>query len=269
MSRNSNSKRILNGLVSLEAWYQKSDLDNGEAPLTVDLVFNEAFFGDQKTDKLQFKVKLNKAQLTVISDRDGNLKIPRKSVRRDAPNMIGSTSVGEQKSKSVSAGASGEIQIHGMKAKAMAKVNSAAELARSDDSDTQMKFDHGAIIPEHFTNDEGHHCWRFNSAVSKQLHGKAFGTAVEVLNLVKASEAQIESSVKVMVECRREDLHIYDIKHKEEAKGLFRKAAKRTDNLRLAEEIIKDGLMVEGLGEVEMKNNHAVVVIADVLADVE
>lgn len=259
-----NSQRILKNLVSIEAWHKELETVNQISPLTVDLVFQEALFGDNSTDKVRFRVRLKKAELVIKLDQSGNLVVPNDSVRRDAMSLKGRTvqALSTSSQNELKGHAEASISESGFNAKLNAKA--ASEIVRSESTLTDFEIEHGSISKEHFKED-GNHCWRFEPLVSELLYGNAWDGPAKLLELKTKYPSQIGDAVIVEVKCRREDIEVLDV---ESQNGHVWRLIPKTqkEKLALIHEIVRDELSELNLGDPDLENDFAQVTVASIVA---
>lgn len=264
----SNSARILGSLVSLEAWHAPLNTNEG-SDLLVDLVFKEGRFGGEKDDKVKFRVRLTGAELVVKSNTNPNLKVPKSSVSRDGAAIQGETTY----EKSAASQATGNL-------KGIAKVNKSgvnldlsaegeAGFAKSDNTNTKLTMQHGATLIEHSTDEDKNHCWRFSSSTGSVIAGKVWNEPKRLLQLQQATVTKETDTVSVIMRCAKENIEILDLEYIGAEKGWHRLPPSQKRKEKLAIELLKDELLRQGLGNPDLENSFAEVIIADVIAEVE
>ncbi|OUS38509.1 hypothetical protein A9Q94_02435 [Rhodobacterales bacterium 56_14_T64] len=243
----SNLSKSLNEIVSVESWYAKFTEENRESEFFMHVRFQEAVFGGDPEHTVRFRLRLRKADVIVFAEEP--LKVPKSGVRRDRLNI--EATYEQERTEETNAGISGEGSVEvsqaGLKGKAKVAVN--ADKTVKDKSTSTRRIRTSGTLVEHSIDTDGNNRWSFSPADGEHLLGQVFEQTAPLMKVHHQEQVgKISPIVKVQVKCRREDIDVLDLEPKNLPKGMFERGIGPEAKLRLAEEIIKDTLATEGLG---------------------
>jgi hypothetical protein len=212
---------------------------------------------------------LRAADITVLPEEP--IKVPKSAVRRDRI-TIEATHVFEaardsnaEAEGSASLGVSKEGIAGSLGGKVAAK-RATGEAERF----TRKTISHSGMTIEHSVDEEQRNRWSFSPLQGATLRGQAFNTTEPLLKLRHSAEIpKIAPVVKVRVTCLREHIEIIDLEVKEEERGFLNRGMGAEKKLKLAEELIKDALVSNGLHFEGELDKNSLVVVADVIATEE
>jgi hypothetical protein len=270
MSNVSNSHRILQELVSVEAWHKPLEPDT-DSPFHLALSFGDArYSGDDKTP-IEFQVELKRATLVVVCDN--NLRVPKGSKVRVYPpweknyrevhgdtkdqSVSSSQRLSADASVSVTTGASGGVS--GARGKAESESN-----ARSTETEYTQTIRQHVQMNYRQSGDEHH--WDCRPVNAETLRGSAHTGDEPVMELRPTIDQRLEDlGVRVFVKCKADDFEIRDISTK---KSIQEKLAGEDleRRQRLAKEVIKYKLAEADLEVVDLEPRFREVVIADIMS---
>jgi hypothetical protein len=85
-----NRRRAFADVVSIDAWHEPFDANEGTVDLHADVVFGTARVGGETESPIRFRLSIKRAELLVVIPNSEPVKIDRKSVSRSAPEGHGS-----------------------------------------------------------------------------------------------------------------------------------------------------------------------------------
>lgn len=262
--------RILEDLVSLEAWYKPLEVDQ-TSPFHVALAFGDArYFGGEDTP-VDFRVKLARATLVVICDPA--LTVPKRTKVREYPEwnktVKSKTEESASQTDSETENDARELRANPVTGVSGSKVGSKAN-ASSAVSGAANEMEVTEVISQHvrmnYRDVGGEHHWDCRPISSDSLQGKAHD-GKELLMELKPGLAQSvqDLGVRVYVKCKAEDIEISDINAKPSLVERI-KGQNLDRRLSLAKEVIKQKLAEASLDVVDLDASFADVIIADILA---
>lgn len=272
MNSNSNARRILRDLVSIEAWYEEFTEDAPSSALTVDLAFREANFGGKETDKVQFTVRLKRAELSILPEKLGSISVDRKTVFRARRHSKGVIKTSNTATVTKGASLSGELGIGNTGVQGRAAASGSANIKKENTSTLEIEQKFSNIICEHHYGGGDVHCWTmYSNKPPAHLEGHVWDEPTHLMDLIHSNartNQRIGSSVTLQVKCLRKDIDILDIQILDNQNQWSRFKRKQEEmKLRLAEQVIKDNLTDQGLNFDNLSRDHAELIIADIIAE--
>jgi hypothetical protein len=270
MSNVSNSHRILQELVSVEAWHKPLEPDT-DSPFRVALSFGDARYSGDDETPIEFQVELKRATLVVVCDN--NLRVPKGTTVRVYPPWEKNYREvhGDTKDQSVSSSqrASADASASGIKG-ASGGVSGARGKAESESNARRTETEYNQIIRQHVQmnyqqlGDEHH--WHCDPVNTQTLRGSAHTGDDPVMELRPTIDRRLEDlGIRVFVKCKADDFEIRDIS----AKKSFIEKLTGEDlerRKRLAKEVIKHKLAEADLEVVDLEPRFREVVIADIMS---
>ena len=209
---------------------------------------------------------MKKAQLLIFPETP--ISIPHASVQRHKLRIEGEIRQDIEDSKTQDKQLSAGLEADS--AKRSLGVNfQVLKSQNSSNSDKTAAWDiirHSGMLVEHRKSD-GEHAWIFEPAIGVHLRGHGFETTEPLMRAcLDDAPPPIPPSIKVIVRCRREDLDIIDLHPKDEQTFKKDDEIARRRKTELAEQMIKDALIEEGLEHGDMREDFSYVVVADVIS---
>jgi hypothetical protein len=259
-----NRERILGDLVSIEAWFKRLTEQNPASDFFLHVRFQEAVFGSKPEDVVRFRVRLRKANITVVVEEP--IKVPRDTVRRDRLGWVNTIEEVRSQENGAAFDAKAGVALGPTHASASLEANANLNAAASNKIvETRTLLTSGTQV-EHSVKD-GANRWTFTPAMGAHLSGHAFQETVALMKLhLSGPTPRIEPTVKVVLTCLREDIDIIDLQAKDIPKGILQRGMGEEKKLKLAEEILKMALSASELVVTDLSETFAEVTIADVLA---
>lgn len=270
----SNVARILDELVSLEAWHKPHEIEVA-SPFHVALTFSEARMSGGSNEAISFRVRLKKATLVIVCDED--LVVPLSSKLREYPNRewtIKSSEAqseeGAQSSKETNK-SSGGISIKGPSLSVDDAVERTdAQKANLGSSREITETMQNRIMMIYRSVGSEHH-WDCAPLLGESLNGVAHPGNSPIMATKPNRDARLDMlGIRVFLKCKAEDLDIPpdDIQASPTLKERF--VGEDLDRrLRLAREVIKAKLAASELEVCELEPRYQDVIIADLIAQPE
>ena len=260
-----NRERIFKELVGVSAYYKR--FTKRKSDLMLYIAFNEATFGGNPSDEVSFTLKLRKAEFFILIE-DNTLKIDPSSI------WMPDTDHGNDMEQTV-------VRKHGVHVEASADmcvgadtcVGAGASAGYTNEKETTTKRNHklGGIKVSHHPINEYEYCWTLNPYLKKHfLQDGAWNGSKKFLTLVdkRTNPKHVLSSVKLIVRCKRKDLHISSLKYLD--KNILKKI-ETNKKKKIAMEMIKKALINYEL--MDKKNDispeHAIIPLANILVKEE
>ena len=265
---NLNNKRIFSNLVAVEIDCDKITESNKETDLMLYMSFNEARLGGNPNDKVSFKVQVHKAECFIIvgegAERNENVVIDKSSVLRINPS--------HEKDIEESAGESSKKYLKGNLS--LGKFfNIGAGAGKTDGSEKTIKktYKAGNIDYTYHPVSKNQLRWLLTpEAGSSNLQGSVWNGSQKMLKLIdkRIDPKHILASVKLIIECRRDDLRITNIKYSNPRSKIKNLNPKKR---LLAIEMIKNALIEYKLTDKsdDISHDYAIIRLADILVETE
>jgi len=270
MSNVSNSHRILQELVSVEAWHKPLEFDNN-SPFHVALGFADARYSGPDNLPIEFQVKLKRATLVVVCDQ--NLKVPKSTTVRVHPTWEKSyrQMQGDARDRSVSSSRHGttDVAIDGLKGPS-ANASVSRGDANNESATRNIETEYTQTIRQHiqmnyrYSGDE--HQWDCHPINADTLQGSAHTGSDPIMEIKPTLDKRLEDmGVRVFVKCKADDFEITDIRMnkslRERLTGEDLQARER-----LAKQVIKHKLAEADLEATDLDASFREVVIADIIS---
>ncbi len=265
---NLNNKRIFNNLVAVEIDCDKITESNKETDLMLYISFNEARLGGNPNDKVSFKVQVHKAECFIIVgeeiEKNENVMIDKSSILRTNPS--------HEKEIEEGAGESSKKYLKGNLS--LGKIfNIGASAGKTVGSEKTIKktYKAGSINYTYHPISKNQLGWILTpEAGSSNLQGSVWNGSQKMLKLIdkRIDPKHILASVKLIIECRRDDLRITNIKYSNPASRIKNLS---TTKKSLAIEVIKNVLIEYKLADKnsDISQDYAIIRLADILVETE
>jgi hypothetical protein len=270
MSNVSNSHRILQELVSLEAWHKPLE-PNTDSPFRVALSFRDARYSGDAETPIEFQVELKRATLVVVCD--SNLKVPMGTKVRVYPPLEKSYRQIQVDTRDQSASTSDRLSTSltadGIKGPT-GRISTGRGRSGSESHERRTETEYTQVVSQYIqmqyrqSGDEHH--WDCDPINAETLRGSAHTGDDPVMELRPTIDRRLEDlGVRVFLKCKAEDFDIKDIRMKktvmEQLTGEDLERRKR-----LAKEVIKYKLAEVDLEVVDLEASFGEVIIADIVA---
>ncbi len=275
MNQDRNRLRAFADVVSVDAWHQSFNSERREVDLKVDVVFSEGRVGGEASSPVQFRLRLRKAILMVITPETEPVDVVRESIRREHEDSFTEWSEETVRKKNLSASAGLELSLSKAGASGGAEVGLKG---KNEASSTLKEIRSGKIQPMktifRYDNIENTYTWVIDCDSAEHLDGRAWDANTSPLLRLKDIRTDpgrgIAPSVRVGVKCLREDLIITDIRLKSDI-SMKEKILGNEDKIKLkaAEAYIRTKLCEVGLDVGDLGNDFARVILMDVSAKTE
>lgn len=247
----SNRKRGLADVVSVEAWHKEFRGKIAKSDLHVDVVFMSGRIGGMLTDEVRFQLSLKRAEVVVILPVGEPAKVDPASVSRDTPlrKISARETTRLKKEAGAKAGLKGSLDV--VKPKLGATLDISAGMSAAKEKVVAIAETLGSITATHSRNDDGDHRWVLTPSVEAVLDGRPWASGSPRLKVMDTRTDRIKSlppSIRVEVRCRREDLHITSIALKDDEKwSLIKLGPDHRNKIAAAEALIRTRLFEDGL----------------------
>jgi len=229
-------------VISADGWIAQYD-SNGQASVQVDIVFREAHFGGEVSDKVRFSIKVRRAEIVLIVPAGEPIQVLKETVARIASMAVGETTTTNSRSSSI-AGALGMDTASGLTA------SGGGAGARETKTETVVRESIGKFIVQHFSPD-GSMGWEVKSPNSSALEGSPWDAATMPRYTVSRSAEKNKDgdrpTIRLEVRCRREDILIQGLEIKDSRKStFFQKKRSKDANRAAAEQLIVEEIRKAG-----------------------
>lgn len=234
---------ILEPIISVEAWRTSCDaVEMGS--VHVDVTFLEAFLGDEPESKVRFQAALKRAVIKVYVSKRDPIKVVRETVDRGPidESMYEKSEKGKT-AYSVSGNAAASTGLTPFKAAAEVKGSVGREF---DESTKTKRTVRNHNVQQYAQGD--YYCWEISPRTNSVLTGKIWDPVKEPrlkTLLTSASAKSGDCEVRIVIECRRQDLSIRNVQLKDTKLSLpaFRGTK---NNMAAAEAVIKNMIFERG-----------------------
>jgi hypothetical protein len=233
---NHNLGSIFDPILSLEAWRTKCDAEN-VGNVHVDITFLEAFLGDEAESKVRFQASLKRAVIKVYVSKRDPIKVVRQSVDRG---KIAKSSHELSERRKTDFAATGGMELATTPQTLNANLAIAAGIKTEREEVTTVSSEIGVHNIQQYVSDDMY-CWEITPRNNSALLGKIWNAVSEPRLSIIMSSANAKSAdceVRVVVECRRQDIEIRNIQLKDKKLSIpiYRDAK---NNIVAAEAVIK------------------------------
>jgi len=268
----SNTTRIIEELISLEAWFNPFEV-NIVSPLFIAIGFSDArYAGDEKT-LIEFKVELKRATLVIVCDE--NIQVPKATKVREHPKRERdvrtmeaqgrSSTKSDETSVSLKAGASLTSFSVGVEAADKQAVEN------NKSNDTQKEISERFKQTVHMTYSEvgNEHHWNCAPMINETLVGNAHDGTSPIIEMKALTKDRLKDlGIRVFLKCKAEDFEISEMELKTNFKEkLLGKDVDR--RMRMAKEVIKIKLSEAELEVTGLDSKFQEVILADIMATPE
>ncbi|PZR32928.1 hypothetical protein [Caulobacter segnis] len=266
---NQNRLRSLPGVISLEAWHKSFSPKLGRTDLHVDVAFMTGRLGGEPDDDVRFQLSLKQAQVVVIIPAAEPARFDTASVSRDTPNQTVKITETRQSSGRAKAGA--RLGLSTVPQALQMKADLGVEGSISRDQVTAITQQLHAMSLVHSKVDDGH-AWTVTPTGSETLFGRPWNAGKEprlkVIDQRNDRSSPIAPAIHVEVRCLRQDLHITDIRLKDEAAwSVLMAGAQQRNRIAAAEALIRTKLFEEGLFKGNVSDHYAQMTLAAIVAE--
>jgi hypothetical protein len=265
---NDNRLRSLPGVVSLEAWHKGFSAKLKRTDLHVDVAFMTGRLGGATDDEVRFQLSLKQAQIVVVIPPAEPASVDTASVSRDAPNQHVKVTDTRRSHRKANVG----LQLgFGVTSPPKVCADAGAQASASRDLVTAVTQQLRGMSLVHSKIDDSH-AWSITPTGSETLFGRPWDARKEprlkVVDHRKNRSSSLAPTIRVEVRCLRQDLHISDIRLKDEAAwGVLLAGAQQRNRLAAAEALIRTKLFEEGLFQGDVSDPYAQMTLAAIVAE--
>lgn len=265
----SNKARIIESLVSVDAWHQPFEVDV-KTPLHVALSFSDARYTGDENNPVEFQVELKRATLVIICDE--NVSVPKSSIVRQHParkttvrleNGVGKASKSENSAK---AGFVAKATTKNQGLEFIANQSQSQSIDLSSQAKREILEEITQTIEMVYTGRGTEHVWECQPVYQNTLKGSAHSgesLLMEIKPTIKKRLSDI--GIRVFVKCKADDFLISDISLKKTWKEKFL-GDDLDRRLRMAKAVIRHKLAHVDLPSVELDPKFQDVILADIMA---
>jgi len=263
----SNRLRSIKELTTITAFFDPSEESERRFSLHMNVSFAEERFGGGKDSNVTFKAALRNCQIVVVlPSTDGKIVPDPKTVRTSPPKTGWTITNDFHRRRTKSARGKLGIDKTGVTPEAIFEHGGATS---SDETasltETKQPFDE-----LYGSSHDGHPSWRVSGG--NEPNGRIIGSLWDLLKdprfdlldkraeaaIAKAKDQNMPPNILIQVRCRREDIDIYDISHKDMQKNEQLQAASgHINRMRSAEAYLRNEFIKEGLTYGEMDDPYA------------
>lgn len=213
----SNQIRVLSEVLAVDAWHKPIRTDGHSASVHVELSFHEGRIGGDRPEiPFTFRVQLKKALLSVVLERP--LEIDRNSVARTVPiNTLEHTRLIQLKDQARrSASLKGIVNLNALKAEG--GLSADAETSKVAEDNLRFVSHIPNIIATPKPGGSGKFSWELLPGQTEMLTGEPWNPVEEPRLSIRSllELPKIDPAVKVIVSCKFEDIHIDEIRLKDQ-----------------------------------------------------
>ena len=180
-----NRRRALAEVVSIDAWHDEFTSTTLKVALHVDVVFETGRIGGETESPVRFRLNVKQADVVVVIPESEPLKVEKKSVSRDAPQILG--------------GIAETIELATDASIEATDISAALRLISVTQSNTP----------------DGQYRWSLRPCQGKVLEGRPWNAnespRLQIIDQRKDPRKGIPPTLRAEVRCRREDLLITEI----------------------------------------------------------
>lgn len=270
----SNRRRALAEVLTVDAWHKAFTEGRTCADLHVDVVFSSGRIGGGDSTGVRFRLALKRAELVVIAPELEPVKINPASIRRDAPReVLGKIETKAKHGKSLNASLRAQAGVSAKGPKADVHAGASASLTKSRQRTvTASQTFKGMQVTQSRTSDDDPR-WTIEPAMGEaHLSGRPWNAErsrqLELIDQRPPRSNSMAPAVRIEVRCLREDLEITDIMLEDPSLWTRIRRRKAVENRRIAAEaVIRTLLADEGLIAGDLADPFAQITLAMTTAD--
>lgn len=269
-----NRKKAFSEVVSIDAWHKSFDEKTDIVDIHADVVFSTARMGGEKSAPLTFRLSLRRAEVIVHVGPTEPARVIKSSVARELPKVTAKRVQTSEEKKNATVGAKAGLLVSESKAKAGLGIAAKAEKSISNSDKLQITEKVDLIFIKQSKTPDGQYRWEVSPRTGNDLDGRPWdpikSPRLKVQDIRSNRKRGIPPTIMVSVRCLREDIHITDIKTKDE--GLWRKVKAKAgfeNRLAAAESYIRSKLIEEGLEFGDLNDRFGEIILAHVAAEPE
>lgn len=273
-----NRIRHLDALVGVDAWHRKPTAETKSMTLHVRLNFNEGRLGGGDEDNIQFKLRLKSAELQVTPT--GPLKFQRSSALERTTVRTVRRTAHQSKLKTFGIGGKAEAGVGQCGILGKVTGNIIGQNKQTSAEDVSSDSEAYEIDVRIFSDNSGNPRWILNpheplsnpkGKLEKVLDGTPWDANNEPIIRMRDAREQVNKEdspeIHITLKCRREDLHIFDIRFKSE-NGNWLKASDTDERKQLlALEFIKNIICEIGLPIDSSSSDHSTITLCDLYSE--
>lgn len=259
----SNLTRSFGHLVSLEAWHSQAPEE--VKTLHVDATFMEARIGEGEESKVRFRLSVKRADVTFVTPDGAGVAVIQKSVARES-RASGRAELVKRGSNASSGKASGSIALQ-ERPSLRAELSASTELSSEHSETATLSKEISEIEWRHKKDPQGYHAWEVFPYKNGSMLGKPWDPNLHprLGFKVRGSSSELVDDPRVVVTCRREDLHIVGVEIKaDNVVEKIRSSGKRNREA-AAEAVIKQILIEEGLDAGRLDEKFSEIMLAETI----
>lgn len=260
-----NNPRAFAEVVSIDVWRTPYAAGTAQADLHIDVGFFEGRLGadDLTGSPVRFRMSLKRAEVHVIRDQGNFIDIPASSIARETV-VAGRARTTTTQSKSIKGGAKAALTGGKPKLNLEAEVKGGTEITKRIEKDEEV----GEMRIAHRKMPDGRgYVFTIQPAASRTLSGSPWDPSVPRMRLrdSKANRKRGDPpELTVQIHCKREDLHIEDIKIVDAT--ILNGGLLNRNKLIAVEQYIKKEILAMGLPCGDLSDSFATVILADAVS---
>lgn len=271
MNKN-NQLRAIHELVTLDAWVEQVE-NSSRYNLHVDVSFSQARMGGEEESQVRFRVMVMGCDVVAVVPNEQSLSVVKNSVARSKPSKI---KVSQTSEIEKSSGYSIKAAL-GLK-KSEASIGGKHSNSKNEAFKTQRDESVDAIQIRNSKSSDGYYSWQLQSTDRGPLIGSAWDAQNSPRlkiedrrsfeQIARDNTNRISPVVSVEIRCKREDIIISEIQHKDDTKQtMLQKRKNHSANLAAAEGVIKNIMLEEGLPVANISEIFSELNIADQIVE--
>lgn len=253
-----NNPRNWGGAVSLEVYRGKYDSDELTANLYINVSFLTGRVSESKSSGLRFKLSIKRAEVCILKDSSGLLKVPLSDIYRPG-------SLEAQYENELLSGDDLSASAKFSAADPSVSIGSVSKSSSKDKVTYSAALDGMKVV--HRRNGE-EHVYDISPLSGQSLHGTPWepGRKILCLDASLCDKSFEPPEPTIQIRCLREDLEITDVQYHGE--GVFNFTALTKNKKVAVEAYIKEQLALCGLDQSDLSDPYATIVIADAVPEI-
>ena len=260
MGPNTNHARLFSDILSVDGWHSKFCDESGVASVHVDVGFHTGQLGAEPESNVRFKLSLRRAVVTFVVPPTEPIQVLQASVDR-GPQMEGTKTVRLENATGNSSTANAAVRLS---ATPNVELNGSAAAHRTAAVSTSTEITGRASAFEvHQSKDAlGNYRWEVIGTNGENLFGHPWDPVGQPrLSIKRRKNDKVDSTGRVTVSCRKQDLVIQGVELKE-SQGIVQRY--KANRMAAAEALIRKKLCDISLTPLNFEEKLSNLVLADV-----
>jgi len=263
---NSNSRRIFESILSVDAWRTAFSEQEKVASVHVDVSFFRGKLGDDPSSPVRFEIALRRAEIVFVIPANEPLRVSQPSVLREPPIQVKTRFSKKVENEAVLSGSAG-LDIANRRIEMTTRALGTRKNVQTHQQEYELQ--DSTITWAQSKTSDGYYRWEVAPSMAPYLLGKVWDAVSQpILSLRnKNIESKIDCVSRIEVYCRREDLLITNLSIKTEGRfsGIFGQISDRKKAA--AEAYIRNALASRDLDIKNFEDPYGTIMLADVIVE--